>query len=445
MNSTRKVIIFPSNRPNSQSAYSAKDGAPQINFQIGNQPAWLDAQSLTLNFTLEILDTAGNPPNNDDQRGTGVAGDVRTNALMGGMACIDSIDITNANNNSLEFVRALPRLAATLIPYRSNFDDYANDIQYSFGATSNTEAQGMFDNSPRQISAPLLASMFLGQDLIPLGDRGVGGLNITLNIAASIEALFGLQGAGAYYKITNPTLRATMVHPPQGQLPPIENYSYLAYSNYYSTISNSDVTQNINCNLSSVLSTFTNFVPTSWIASSLNDGNATYELLDPSVGIASQVPISRFTLLRSAIQYPYRFQLTEANNITQTGAGAAGGYQVVYEAQLQRNAYTGVAVGMKNLSNTLVGNTSQGTQAISTVVAPLDQHFNSIGLKAFAIGGRYDGLSIGEGASFIGRPFSQRIESKYTPLTGLPNSSFTFMLSKHMLSFDDRGSSSLAN
>jgi hypothetical protein len=299
----------------------------------------------------------------------------------------------------------------------------------------------MFDNAPRQISAPLLAGMFLGQDLIPLGDRGVGGLNITLNIAASIEALFGAGATGAYYQITNPTLRATMVHPPQGQLPPIDNYSYLAYSNYYSTISNGDVTQNINCNLSSVLSTFTNFVPTSWIASSANDGNATYELLDPAVGITSQVPISRFTLLRSAMQYPYRFQLTEANNITTT---ALGGYQVVYEAQLQRNAYTGVAVGMKNLSNTLVGNTSQGTQAIVNVPA-IDQHFNSIGLKAFAIGGRYDGLSIGEGASFIGRPFSQRIESKYTPTTGLPNSSFTFMLSKHMLSFDDRGSSSLAN
>ena len=442
MNSTRKVIIFPSNRPNAESKYSALNGAPQINFQIGNQPAWLDAQSLTLNFTLKVLTAAGVSPNNDNQAGGGAV-EVRTNALMGAMACIDSIDITNANNNSLEFVRALPRLAATLIPYRSNFDDYANDIQYSFGATSNTEAQGMFDNAERQISAPLLAGMFLGQDLIPLGDRGVGGLNITLNIAASIEALFGGGATGAYYEITNPTLRATMVHPPQGQLPPIANYSYLAYSNYYSTISNGDVTQNINCNLSSVLSTFTNFVPTSWIASSTNDGNATYELLDADavVPLASQVPITRFTLLRSAIQYPYRFQLTEANNITTT---ALGGYQVVYEAQLQRNAYTGVAVGMKNLSNTLVGNTSQGTQAIVNLPA-IDQHFNSIGLKAFAIGGRYDGLSIGEGASFIGRPFSQRIESKYTPTTGLPNSSFTFMLSKHMLSFDDRGSSSLAN
>ena len=35
---------------------------------------------------------------------------------------------------------------------------------------------------------------------------------------------------------------------------------------------------------------------------------------------------------------------------------------------------------MKNLSNTLVGNTSQGTQAIVNV-PPIDQHFNTIADK----------------------------------------------------------------
>ena len=443
MDNIRKIQIFPSNRPNAGSVYSAKNGNPQINFMIGNQPAYLDSSTLTLSYQLQLFDAAGVAPNNNDQRSTGVAGEIRTNALCGAMSVFESINITNANNNELEFVRALPRLAATIIPYRSNFDDYANDIQYTFGATSNTEAQGMLNNSKMQISGPLLAGMFLGQDLIPLGDRGVGGLNITLNIAASIEALFGAQAAGAYYQITNPTLRCTLVHPASGQLPMISNYPYLAYSSYYNTISTSDETQNINTNLSSVISTFTNFVPTSWIANSLVDGNSTYELMDSAnvAPLTTQVPITRYSVLRSGIQYPYSFQVNETNNVSTT---ALGNYQVVYEAQLQRNAYTGVATALHQLTNTLVGNISQATQAL-TPLAAIDQHYNSQGLKCYAIAARYDGLGIGEGANFVGRPYSARIESKFTPSTGQPCSSFTYFLSKHMLSFDDRGSAALAN
>ena len=441
MQSVKKVQIFPSNRASAASIYSAKLGNPQVVFQIGNQPMYLNAKSLTLSFTLRLKDAAGLPPNNDDQDSTGVAGEIRTNAHCGSMSVFDSISITNANNNQLEFVRSLPRLASTIIPYRSNFDDYANDIQFSFGATSNTEAQGMLNNTETQITAPVLAGMFLGGDLIPLGDMGTGGLTLTYNLAASIESLYGAQAAGAYYEIQNPILRCEMVEPVGGQLPAIKNFPYLAYSSYYNTIATNDETQNINCNLSSVLSTFTNFVPTNWIANSAEDGNSTYELMDGVVGTTSQVPITRYSVLRSAMQYPYSFQVDEVNNIQTT---PAGGYQTIFEAQLQRNAFTGAGSALKDMTNTLVGNLSEATQQMIPQT-PINQHYNSQGLKCFAVGARYDGLGTGEGANFINRPFSQRIESRYSPATGTPVSSYTFMLSKHMLSFDDRGNTAMAN
>ena len=289
--------------------------------------------------------------------------------------------------------------------------------------------------------------MFLGQDLIPLGDMGTGGLSITYNLAASIEALFGANAGAAYYEVTNPVLRCNFVSPVGGQLPAIQNYPYLAYSSYYNTIATNDETQNINCNLASVLSVFTNFVPTNWIANSLTDGNSTYELMDGDLtagiptAISTQVPIVRYSVLRSAMQYPYRFQVSEVNNVKTL---AAGGYQVVYEAQLQRNAFTGAATAMKDLTNTLVGNNSQATQAMVPAVA-LNQHYNSQGLKAYSVGARYDALGIGEGANFVNRPFSQRIESRFQPASHTPCSSYTFMLSKHVISFDDRGSAALAN
>jgi hypothetical protein len=448
MESVKKVQIYPSNRASSASIYSAREGNPQINFTIGNQPMWLDSSSLTISFTLRLRTDAGLLPNNDDQSGAGTT-EVRNNAHCGAMSVFESISITNANNNQLEFVRSLPRLAATIIPYRSNFDDYANDLQYSFGACSNTEAQGMLNNTETQVTAPILAGMFLGQDLIPLGDMGTGGLTITFNLAASIETLFGANAAGSYYQVINPVIRCNFVKPVGGQLPTISNYPYLAYSSYYNTIATNDETQNINCNLASVLSTFTNFVPTSWIANSLVDGNSTYELMDgdltPGIpaAIASQVPITRYSMLRSAMQYPYRFQVDETSNVL-TSPAAPGGYQTVFEAQLQRNAFTGAGTALKDMTNSLVGNISEGTQAL-TPLPVLDQHYNSQNLKCFSIGGRYDGLGTGEGANFVNRPFSQRIESRFTPTSGTPVSSYTFMLSKHMLSFDDRGSAALAN
>jgi len=442
-----KAEIFPSNRPNVGSIYSAKDGNPQINFQIGgNQPMWLDSATLTLNFTLRILQAgAGNlPPNNDDQSGGGGV-EIRTNAFINAMACFSSINLTNAVNDELEFVRSLPRLAATIIPYKSEFDDYANDLQFQFGATSNTEATGMMNNVPIQVSAPLLCGMTLNQDLIPLDS--LGGLNVILNLAPSIEALFGANAAGAYYEIDNPTLRCSFITPQGGVMPKIANYPYLAYSSYYNTIQTNDETQNINCNLSSVLSTFTNFIPTNHIANTAVDSNSTYELMDgdpAGTGLASQVPITRYSLLRNSQKYPYRFQVDEVNNVL-TNPLAPGGYQTVYEAQLQRNAYTGVTTALSDLTTTLVGNISQGTQAMTIHPNVIDQHYNSEALKCYAVGGRYDALGIGEGANFVGRPFSQRIESRFVPISGIPCSSYTFMLSKHMISMDGRGDASLAN
>ena len=44
-----KAEIFPSNRPNSGSIYSARDGNPAINFMIGgNQAMWLDSSASTI-------------------------------------------------------------------------------------------------------------------------------------------------------------------------------------------------------------------------------------------------------------------------------------------------------------------------------------------------------------------------------------------------------------
>jgi len=141
------------------------------------------------------------------------------------------------------------------------------------------------------------------------------------------------------------------------------------------------------------------------------------------------------------MQYPYSFQVDEVNNIQTT---PAGGYQTIFEAQLQRNAFTGAGSALKDMTNTLVGNLSEATQQMIPQT-PINQHYNSQGLKCFAVGARYDGLGTGEGANFINRPFSQRIESRYSPATGTPVSSYTFMLSKHMLSFDDRGNTAMAN
>jgi|TARA_R110002020_G_scaffold91024_6_gene221330 hypothetical protein len=439
INSIKRVEIFPSNRATANNTWSYKDGNPTLVFNYGVQEAYLMSDTLRINFTLRVLTDANVPPNNDGQSGA-AAVEVRQNDKIGAMACFQNITISNAQNQNLEYVRNFPRLLASLIPARANFEDYATILGQQFAATSNKEASGMISNHDIQVSAPLLCGMFIMGEPIPLGMNGTGGLQIKLQLAPSIESNFGANAAGSYYQILNPTLTCALGMPDGGMLPKISALPYLSYSNYYGVLNNGDETHNINCGLSSVLNTFSNFVPTSHIANNTEDGNATPDLRNAPYAAADTAPISRYTTLRSGLKFPYQFAVDERRNIS---TNAAGGFVANFEAQLTRNFLSSISAPIKDLAQTLTGNISEATQAAPVADTAVKQNFNSAGENVIGVGARYDQLGVGDGANFKNRSFSHRFQSGLNGVS--PNSVYTFMLHKNMISFNDSGGIAVAN
>ena len=319
--SIKRVEIFPSNRASADNTWSYRNGNPTLEFKFSVQDRYLLSDTLRLNFTLRLKTALNVAPNNDAQNG-GAAVEVRLNCKIGAMACFQNITISNANNQTLEFVRNFPKLLASLIPARANFEDYSTIIQQQFGAMSNQEAEGMLNNHDSQVSSPILCGIFLQGDPIPLGMNGTGGLSIRLQMSPSIEALYGANAAGSYYEIVNPSLTCAMGNPPGGTLPKISSYPYLAYNSYYNVLNNGDENHNINMGLRSVLNVFSNFVPTEWIANNIEDGNATPNLRNSPYAVANDAPIQRYTTLRSGQKFPYQFAVDETSNITNVGGVA---------------------------------------------------------------------------------------------------------------------------
>jgi|TARA_R110002167_G_scaffold127493_5_gene309161 hypothetical protein len=440
--SIKRVEIFPSNRAGNN-VWSYRNGNPTLEFKFSKQDRYLLSSTCKLHFTLRLRTALNVAPNNNAQNG-GAAVEVRTNCKIGAGCLFSNVTLSNNNNQTLEFVRNFPKLLSSLIPARANFEDYSTLLQQQFAATSNNEAEGMINNHDIEVCMPLLVGMFLQGDPIPLGNSGLGALSIRLQMSPSIEALYGLNAAGSYYEIVNPSLTAAMGNPPGGVLPPISSYPYLAYNAYYNVLNNGDVNHNIAMGLRSVLSVFSNFVPTSWIANNVEDGNATPNLRNAPYAVANDAVVQRYTTLKAGLKYPYQFAVDETSNITNVG-----GVQVAnFEAQLARNFLSSISAPIKDLAQTLTGNISEATQAAPdlTGAAPLPltkQNFNSQGYNVIGVGARYDQLGEGIGANFKDKTFSHRIQSTLDGVS--PNSIYTFALSRNMVNFNDQGGISVSN
>jgi hypothetical protein len=432
--------IFPSNRSNPENSWSYKNGNPQLVYEISPQSGWLRSKSLRLNFKLRIQQAGGTTaapvyPNNNNATGAGAA-EVRQNSKIGALSCFSSISVHNSRNQTLERVLNAPRLAATIVPSGADFTSYANELQLECGATSSDDAQGRKQNSEMEVCCRVLCGCFLMDEDIPLGGvgRGTDGLIIRFNLAPSIEANYGAAAAGSFYEVLNPSLSFQVALPEGGQLPPISALPYTSFSSYYSVISNGDQTENINCGLSSVISTFTNFVPTSFLSNFSQDSNETYTLRNaPYTSDTQYAPIQRYSSFRSGLKYPYQFAVDESEMINQVGANfnAEG-----YTAQRQRNFLSALQPSKSRVS-TLAGNISESGIGAAPTLAENQDRYNTLGKHVFGVGNRYDGIGVGAGANFKNASFSHRFRSDLNGVS--PNSAFTFMLHRNMINYGSGG------
>ncbi len=457
ISSIKKFEIAPMNQSSGAATFSYTNGNPLVQFQVGAADLYLMSSTLRLNFRLQLKDGAGNTPNNNNQAGGGVQ-EVLINNKVGVASVIDNITITNLQNNVLEYCRSYPRLLATMIASGASFQDYTTYLSQQFAATSNKEVQGRLCNTSGkanrsfiEVSMPLLCGVFLNGENIPLSfENGTGGMVINLQLAPSIQALFGGQAntVNSQYELSRVSLTGSYGVPEGGKLPPIKAIPFSAFQSFYSVINNGDNTQQISPSLSAVVSTFTNFVPTEHISNYEQDAYKTTPLLNkssaagtPQVNLA---PISGVDFVRSGIKYPLQFKIDE-NNILIRDTAAANNNQFsgsTFEAQRQLYFQSALRP-LRNTTSCLGGANSEGLS-----IANGDNHHNSVSGQSTAItangfqnvygvGVRYDALGNGSSASFKGRPFSMRIQSKLDGNS--PMSAYTFFLHRGMLNFDDNG------
>lgn len=460
ISSVKKFEIAPMNQSSGDATFSYVDGNPLVQFEIGASDLYLMSSHLRLCFRLQLTDGAGARPNNNDQTGAGNQ-EVLINNKVGVASVIDNITISNLQNNVLEYCRAYPRLLATLIPSGAGFSDYSTYLGQQFGSTSNKEVQGRLCNTGGdavgrsfiEVSMPLLCGIFLNGENIPLSfQSGTGGLRIAIQLAPSIQALFGSTGntVNSQYKLSRVSLMGSYGVPQGGRLPAIKALPFSAFQNFYSVINNGDNTQQINPALNAVVSTFTNFVPTEHISNYGQDAYKTTPLLNKSTAAGNPqvnlAPIEGIDFIRSGIKFPLQFKVDEKNVVRFDAAGAAGNQYAGSTFEAQRQLY------FQNAMRPIVATTTclAGANSEGLTIANADVNHNSttgVGTNGFqncyGVGVRYDAVNNGSTASFMGRPFSMRIQSKLDGNS--PMSGYSYFLYRGMVNFDSNGIISVSN
>ena len=453
--SVKKFEIAPMNQSSGASTFSYVSGNPLIQFEIGAADVYLMSSKLRLNFRLQLTTGTNVRPNNNDQDGSGLK-EVLVNNRVGAASVIENITISNLQNNVMEYCRSYPRLLNSLITSGASWGDYSSYLTQQFGASANKEVQGRFCNTGGdatgrsfiEVSMPLMCGIFLNGDNLPLSfDAGTGGMRVSIQLSPSIQGLHGSTPGttnNSFYVLSNVSLTGEYGLPPGSKLPKIDALPFSSFQSFYSVITNGDNTQQINPALSAVISQFSNFVPTSHISSYANDGYKTTPLLNKSTAAGNPqtnyAPITGITFVRSGLQFPLQHKIDSLNVVRRNVAAANNDQYAGSTFDAQRQLYFQSSLRpLRNTTSCLPGANSEGLS-----IANGDVHHNSttgIGTNGFqngfGVGCRYDSVGNGSTTSFMGAPFSLRIQSRLDGSS--PMSMYTYFLHRSMVNFDSNG------
>lgn len=461
----RKFEIRPDNMTSGNQTYSYRAGNPILTFSIAPQNYYLRSSKLKLCFDVTLKDSAGNLPNNNTQDPVasptnpgGTEREVRLNSRVGVAGLFSQLEINNSMNQNLETIRHYGRLLATLLPSGSGFNEYTTYLSNEFGVSSNEQVQGRYLNRKMSVAMPILSGITMQGGDIPLSmDNGVGGLNFKFSLQSSIQALFGTTPVftpNSYYEISNVSLMGEYAMPVGGQLPQISSYPFSGFSSFYSVINNNDQTSQIQPALSAVVSTFTNFLPTTHIATYLQDGMKTTPLLNrtPATQVYDLIaPIKKISFMRGGVLFPLQFQIDENEVIvsdTSTVPATFSGSS--YDAQRQYYFSMAVRPRTSRATDQLAG---QNSEALATANGDV-QHNALTGAtvnttlnyfqNVYGIGMRVgDMLGVGNTTSFKNQSYSTRIISALDGSS--PMSAYTFFLYRSVINYDDNGMVSIVN
>ena len=430
--SIEKFEILPQNQP-SGGKYSFKSGTPLIQFSIGSQAKYLRSATLRLNGKFSVKKGDGTRPNNQSLKATGT-GAVEINSRVGIHSCFQNVNISsNDTQSSLESIRSYGRMSATILPSTHDSQDFMCQAGVVSGNTGLSTSSSVMLNNERSFSLPIYSGLLMGTGRIPLSL--IKGLMISFELASDNAVLFGADapsGTGAFYELSDLSITGDMeIMDIEGQsklqIQGSGSMEYNSFTNLYSVLDSADSTQTYNISNSNVLSVFQNYLPVTHGNSYLHDGMKTDVLknTDGTGQYVDDVVTKRLGFSRGGIKIGTDYDIVTE---TQSTEGRP-------ETGLMVHALDSVKkIGQitSTLSQPQLLSFSGGDDIIYRDSGKQKGVVVDEGERNFAVGLAMDRFS-GVGVNFKDVAFSTRLQ---TTLDGKsPNSAYTYVLSKNLLTY----------
>lgn len=450
-----KVEILPMNPP-PNSSYSFKNGNPIVQFVVASADKFLLGSSLRLNGTLRVNDgnsdettpvlanNGGDPSAGNGNKG-GARKAIALSSRVGVHSCIQQITLSNQSNQSLEVVRNYGRYLASVLPTtHSQFDMDSNLGCKSLNA-SRKQNGAVLVNNDVGFSIPLLTGMLNSANPIPLGQNGIRGLMIQLELAPDQMVLSGYEDStgtdvnnapdngGSFYQLRDLSLTYDLVVPDESGRTAMGTaasgaFQYNSVQNLYSVINSSDTTQALNLGTQNTLSVIHNFIPTTHINNYEQDSFSTASLLNQVGGVYNQsVEIQEVSYMKSGVKFPLDYEI---DTLTQSEENRP--------LSLLKKEYNNAIKPINLYNHSLQSlNTDNGLPTKTTIQGKQKSKFTDADPdKVFGLGVNFDPLSR-VGVDYQTQPYSVRIRSTLNGSS--PNSIYTYTLAKNTLSYSPNG------
>ena len=454
-----RAQIFPVNQP-SNNTYSFKDGFPICTFNIAAQNKLLDTNSLRLNGVLRVNNSAGVLPTNNTQTASATAG-IALNERIGLAAAVNQITLSSPENNrTLEVIRNYGRFLASTLPVIHSQDDYDTNLQIGNPASASKSFNGARQqNNELEFSIPLRTGLLSSGQRLPLGQNGLRGLTIELQLSPDSNALSGYAyydtdaqnnvrrnpvlatgiGNGAFYQLKNLSLSYDLLVPDEEgmarlSVPATGQINYNSVSQIYGVLNSSDQTQSLNLGTSRTLAIHHNFIPTSNINNYNHDGFSTGRLENSG---GAKANIRRVTFLRGGQKFPLDYDLFVKEQGTEDRPQTELDTKFMDSIKpYQSITHTLVSPFTNNSISTQVSQRPPLPNSFEPNSAPEDTDTLPDPEPVFGVGVRLDPLS-NVGVDYRNVPYSVRIVSDLDGNS--PNSIYTYVLAQNSLMYSPQG------
>ena len=437
--------IQPLNLPEN-SEYSFRGGSSLIQFQIPEPPTVLLTKTLKLNGKLRLNQsnsTFTNPvfPNNINKKGGGAYA-MRLNERVGITGLFENITLSalGSGGQTLESLNKPGSLLSVTNPLQNNQANFDGHMCGKDPAIASRELQSGVDcNTEVHFSIPIECGMLKGVDSISMGQNGVRGLEILLQLTSDSNAIICSETDknDVFYSLNNLTLTYDLLYfdpetTAELERPKSGAFEFNSWSHQYNILNSSDSTLTLNLGTKKTLSVITSTIPSSHINNVDKDGFSTDRFKNQTNGnYDTTADLNKFIVGKSGVRLPVDFEVVTESQAENDRPEVERIELLKESMNVEESARTLLSVNTENGLLTKLDVDGNQVQSLKPTVSVEAQ-----AKPVFAIGINEDSLTE-SGRDFSTGTFTLQLN---TDLDGAsPNALHTYSLSKHKLLFTPAG------